>query len=127
VGPRPRRRGSAGRGLALTEQKYPRTSPLWAERAYDLARGLLAQGTVSQTEARWLLDQAATAYQLKSTPMDPAGQVLLLRAELESRDGERDGAHADLRAALEKFATQAVPDAAALARAQALRHALGET
>src|SRR5581483_7511889 len=54
--------------VALTERKYPRTSPLWAER---------------------------------------------------------DGARSDLRAALQKFATQALPDATALARAQALQREVG--
>jgi len=127
------KRGGAGaevvrlrrHALALTEQKYPRINPLWAERAYDLARGLLAQDAANRTEARWLLDQAAAAYHLRSTPMDPAGQVLLLRAELESHAGERDGARSDLQAALQKFAGQAVPDAPALARAQALQRQLG--
>ena len=110
--------------LALTEQKYPRTSPLWAERAYDLARGLLAQGGDTK-EARWLLDQSATAYLLKSTPMDPAGQVLLLRAELEYRGGERAAARGDLQTAREKFAQQAVPDSAATTRLQTLQRQLG--
>lgn len=114
------------RALTLTEGKYPRSSPLWAERAYDLSRALLAQdGAAAQTEARSLLDQAATAYRLKSTPMDPAGQVLLLRAELETRSGERDTARTDLEAALQKFGNQAMPDAAAMSRAQALQRELG--
>jgi hypothetical protein len=111
--------------IELTGKRYPKTSPLWAERATALAQTLLAQGHAeAKPEARALLDQAAADYRNKSTPMDRAGQTLLLRAELETGGDEREGAIADLKDALLKLQNQAVGDPAALARAQLLLRGL---
>ncbi len=111
--------------LELTEKKYPKTGPLWAERATALARALLAQGgTAERTQAHALLDQAAADYRNKSTPMDRAGQSLLLRAELETGEGQRSAAALDVEDALQKLQQQVIRDPASLARAQLLLRGL---
>jgi eukaryotic-like serine/threonine-protein kinase len=79
------------RSLALTEKRYPRTSGLWAERASSLARALITVDTESRAEARSLLDQAATDFHVKSSPMNNVGETLLLRARLEAADGNNAG------------------------------------
>lgn len=113
------------RSLHLTEQKYPNTNSLWAERATALARALMAQDTdTARAEAQPLLDQAAADYRAKSAPMDKAGATLLLRGQLEAETGQLGAAVADLREALERLQHQPVLDPAAVKKTQSLLHEL---
>jgi serine/threonine-protein kinase len=109
------------RSLALTEKGYPRTSGLWAERASSLARALITVDTESsRVEALPLLDQAATDYHIKSSPMENVGETLLLRARLETADGKNEAARTDLREALDRLQHQTVAKPAEIMQARTL-------
>ncbi|MDB5969519.1 MAG: Serine/threonine protein kinase with repeat [Hydrocarboniphaga sp.] len=114
------------RALALTEAKYPKEHPLWANRALLLASNLAQLDTpLSRTEAMQLLDTAIVDDRATPRQASDLLAALLLRAQLYMKQRQRDSARSDAAEALAILAKAARPDADKLQHAQALMKQLG--
>jgi hypothetical protein len=115
--------------LALTEAKLPRTHPLWAQRALNLAAAL-ASGTpttprapdagleADAKEAAALLDPAIAVDRTTTLQARELAHALALRGKLRLARGDRAGARTDLTEALARLGQLRIPDAASTAAVQ---------
>jgi serine/threonine-protein kinase len=109
----------------FTDKTYPVHNGLWARRAAELARALIAlDGDAGRKEARTLLDAAIACYRKQTDPTDRVGEALLTRSHLEARTGERTAALADLREAIPLIQHQLLANPPALKDAQTLLRGL---